>query len=608
MRSRLVALGLVWGCLGTGVLLACGGDDSSSSGGQPDASTSSSGGSSGSSGNTDAATNAPTIVAENVTIYTGMTAPLDASGTQAQSFAWTVKSVPTGSTVATGNLAGASTARPTFRADISGDYVLELTAANGSLSSKKDVTVKAVPAPLFYMQSNFSEKPPYFEYRVIGTDGTGGHPVACRTNGTDPDGGDTPGLLLQSLLLADMGEDWWEAPSAADPSRVAFVTFDYVDAGADAQPDLAARLALGTNLSTCQNPPVKVFPVPPPDAAAQEGVSLIQPRFNKAGTRVAYLEQEGKDGPWTIIAISYDGKDRRKLAKMCEGPEDTCSGKSVIFPTRPQWLNDTTVGWARQQNEDAGTGWEVVTANDSANPNIQVYMTCDGDTPKSIAFLKDGSVIANRMKPDGGSREDLEVLKPNAATKKCDVVRNLTNLPLNYSYARDFSISPDESEVAFVRFIQDGGTLPEGGGSRIGGEIYTAPINGAAAPAAAGVTPQAAQFGPRYVAGATALAFNGLIDGGPGGGGELEDASDGTLKGVPTISVVQRDGGAVNYAAKSDPDGGTFVSGGGNGGACDFRLNLCSMGPIQAGGGPTIGISLAGLAWLVARRRNRKRG
>src|SRR5262245_59184539 len=106
MRSRLVALSLVWGCFGTGVLLACGGDDSSS-GDTPDASTSSSGGSSGS--NTDSSTGTgPTIVASNVTVYTGMIAALDGSGTQAQTFAWTMKSAPNGSTATTATIAGAA--------------------------------------------------------------------------------------------------------------------------------------------------------------------------------------------------------------------------------------------------------------------------------------------------------------------------------------------------------------------------------------------------------------------------------------------------------------------------------------------------------------------
>ena len=77
---------------------------------------------------------------------------------------------------------------------------------------------------------------------------------------------------------------------------------------------------------------------------------------------------------------------------------------------------------------------------------------------------------------------------------------------------------------------------------------------------------------------------------------------------MPVIAVLPRDGGPVVYAAKSDIDGGTYVSGGGNGGSCDFRLDLCSMGPIKSGGASTIGITFAGLAWLIGRRRNRKRG
>ena len=84
------ALGLVWGCFGGGLLAACGGDDASSSGGTPYASTDT-----GNNVNPDGSTGptAPTIVASDSTIYTGMTAVLDASGTQAQTFAWTVKTL-----------------------------------------------------------------------------------------------------------------------------------------------------------------------------------------------------------------------------------------------------------------------------------------------------------------------------------------------------------------------------------------------------------------------------------------------------------------------------------------------------------------------------------
>lgn len=601
MRSRLVALGLVWGCLGVGVIAACGGDDDgsgSSSGGTNDASIDNN------PPSNDGSSTAPTISAQNLTIYTGMTAALDASGTAAQTFAWTVKTAPAGSTVSTATLTSATTARPSFRADKSGDYVLTLTAKNGDAAATKDVTVKAVPAPLFYMQSNFSEKPPYFEYRMVGTDGTGGHPVACRTNG-DPDGGsDQAGFFLQqSLLLSDMGEDWWESPNAAEPSRVAFVNFErIVDAGTES---FVASLAIGTNASTCQSPPVKVTGIGS-DAGNNNGINLLQPRFNHAGTRVAFIEV--RDDVWFIMSVAYDGKDRRQLGQMCDG-ENQCSNPS-IFPARPQWLNDTTVGWARKQGPDAGgTDWEVVTASDSANPNPQVYMTCDGLAPRSIAFLKDGSVLANRQAPDAGSKEDLWILKPNATTKKCDVVRNLTNLPQDWSYARDFSISPDESEVAFVRFIQDGGKLPDGGGTRLGGELYVGPISGGSAPVPAGSTPQAALFGPRYVAGASALAFNGLVVNDGGGASDEAGAAIGGFidGGVPVIAVLPREGGAPTYAVRSDIEAGTYVFGGGNGGACDFRLDLCSTVPMSMrGNGPLFFVGAFGALLLRRRRRNRK--
>jgi hypothetical protein len=245
-------------------------------------------------------------------------------------------------------------------------------------------------------------------------------------------------------------------------------------------------------------------------------------------------------------------------------------------------------------------------ATDSANPNPRVHMTCDGAIPRSIGFLKDGSVIANRQ-PDGGA-EDLAVLKPATAGGTCTLVRNLTNLPTARSYARDFAISPDEGEIAFVRKVE---TSPDaGGGFRLGGQVYTVAVSGAAPAAPVGSAPQEAIFGPRYVAGATALAWNGNIPA-PDGGNGIDAGNNNDLAfldgGLPVIAIAPRDGGPTTYAVKSDPDAGSYVFGGGNGGSCDFKLNLCSMGPIQSGSAPTLGITLAGFLWLLGRRRNRRR-
>ncbi len=67
----------------------------------------------------------------------------DANG-DALSYEWAVKSLPTGSAAV---LSGASSATPTFTADVAGNYVFDLTVSDGKLSSKAaSVTVSATVA------------------------------------------------------------------------------------------------------------------------------------------------------------------------------------------------------------------------------------------------------------------------------------------------------------------------------------------------------------------------------------------------------------------------------------------------------------------------------
>jgi hypothetical protein len=587
--SRLLALSIVWGTLAAGIVAAaCGGDDSSS-------------------GNTTPPANpptpppnpppppgaAPTITAADLTVYTSQTATVDGSMTSAQTFTWTVKSAPTGSSVTSATLGGASTARPTFTADVTGDYVLTLVAANGAQSATKDVTVHAVPAPVFYMSTNSQETPPYFEYRHIGNDGTNGHPIDCRTNG-DPDAasGTAGQFAFLAFILADVGEDWWEAPPG-QPSHVAFAAFDSLDASNN-----GSSLHLGTQDSTCLMAPQKVTTVAE-DSGSNSGI--IQPRFSPNGARVVYIDERSSNN--YIASVGYDAKDRRDLAPMCPpGGTSTCF-TGITFPPRPQWLNNTTVGWARTRDADGGAagsnGWEVIVADDNAAPNPRTYMTCDGLMPRSIAFLNNGDVVANRVAPDAGVA-DLWVLHPSAMGGPCTVVKNLTNLPYSRSYARDFAISPDQNEIAFVQKIDDAG-LPDGSFSTFGGQLFTVPANGSAAPSPFGGVNRDVLFGPRYIANASQLAYNGQIT----DAGQSVDSGGLVEAGIPVITVSYRDGGASRNVAVSDIDGGTFVVGGGNGGACDFGLKLCSVGNSQsaAWGGAFFG--LIGLTYILRRRRNR---
>lgn len=528
-----------------------------------------------------------TIVASDLTVYTGSRAAVDASQTNASEFTWTVKSAPQGSSVTTPSLTGGTTARPSFVADVTGDYVLELTARGNGASATKSVKIKAVAAPLFFMQTNFAEDPPYFEYRSIGNDRSGNRPIACRVAGPQADSGAAGVFLGVSMLFADMGLDWWEAPPGG-PSRVAFTALQlFEDGGVD------SYLALGSSESSCANPPAVVRHIVEDGGDPTE--LLVQPRYSPNGARVAFVENRASG---TIVqAVSYDGNDRRDLAHFCAPGIDSCWAPAV-FPPRPQWLDAQTLGWARARSEDGGSGWEVVLANDSANPNVRVHMTCDGVVPRSIAFLKDGSVIANPMAQDT-QIEDLVVFKPSTAGGACQVVRKLTNLVTARSYARDFVVSPDEADVIFVRTLVPADAVPpDGGDSRFGGELYVVPVNGGSAPTPFGGSPQYAMFGGRYVASASQVAWNGAI---PFDGGE----PDGSLieAGAPAIKIAARDGSKMTSLVVSNVDAGVYVVGGGNGGSCDFRL--CSFASGSASGGGALAMATVALGLAVRRKRRR---
>lgn len=579
---RWLACGLVGFWSVAASVTACGSDEDGPNGTSPDAGTpdtSTNGENDGSSG--------VNVVASDSTVYTGSRAVIDASQTNASEFTWTVKSAPQGSSVTTPSLTGGTTARPSFVADVSGDYVLELTARGNGASATKVVNVKAVAAPLFFMQTNFTEDPPYFEYRSIGNDKSGNRPIACRIAGPQADSGTAAAFVGVSMLFADMGLDWWEAPPGG-PSRVAFTTLQpYPDGGLD------SYLALGSSESSCANPPAVVRHIVEDGGDPSE--LLLQPRFSPNGARVAFVEERASG---TIVqAVSYDGNDRRDLAPFCAPGIDSCWAPAV-FPPRPQWLDAQTLGWARARSEDGGSGWEVVVANDSANPNLRVHMTCDGVVPRSIAFLKDGSVIANPMAQDT-QIEDLVVFKPSTAGGTCQVVRKLTNLTTPRSYARDFAVSPDEADVVFVQTqVPADAAPPDGGETRFGGELYVVPVNGGSAPTPFGGSPQYAMFGGRYVASASQIAWNGVI---PFDGGQ----PDGSLveAGAPALKIGARDGSKIAPLVVSDIEAGVYAMGGGNGGSCDFRL--CSFASGSASGGGALAMATAALTFAFRRKRRR---
>src|SRR4029079_7695873 len=126
-------------------------------------------------------------------------------------------------------------------------------------------------------------------------------------------------------------------------------------------------------------------------------------------------------------------------------------------------------------------------------------------------LLPDGSVVVSYAKPlldAAPGATDLWVLKPNATTKACDGVRNLTNLTSSAASATDFSLSPDRKKVAFLLLDP---TVDAGAGNT-GPTLYTAAVDGSglAAPVpgvphygAGALAALGASYesGPRWIAG-----------------------------------------------------------------------------------------------------------
>jgi hypothetical protein len=595
-RVGLVLVG-IW-ALAAAAVLGCGSDDDGAPPeGLPSASEDAS-----TSPQTPPGPGEGTVTAADLVVYTRTPANLDASQSGGSAYAWAVKSAPQGSAVTTASLEGASTPKPSFSPDVSGDYVLEVKVTTATTAATKDVRVKAVAAPLFYMLSNLKEVPPYYEVRTIGMDGKGARPITCRTQPPVQDAGDgeddsTNAFLMMSLLTAAIGLDWWEAPPG-QPSRVAFQEFELKADGTG-----TAALAVGTNESTCQNPPRTVRVVAPDAEGGGNQPMILHPRFSPNGQRIAYTEQ--RPNGYYVAAVGYDGKDVRELAGFCPDPSQGDCWKEVVMPARPQWLDAQTVAWARTTAEAiaaAGDQWEIMIAKDSADPAPTRYMVCPGFVPSGFEILPDGTVVANHRAEKQGA-QNLWVLRPATPGGECQVVRNLSGLTEAKSYARDFAISPDKAHVAFLRNIPEPDAQNE-----FGGELYFARLDGTTPPKSLSTPADFAIFGPRYVAGGAYLAYNGAV---PLPEGALEDAGiddqgkDFLKRGLPVISVAPAGGGSVEHVTQSDLQSHTFVTGGGNGGSCgrfDFNCAVSNRSSTVAGG---LASGLFALAFALRRRRRR---
>jgi hypothetical protein len=555
------------------------------------------------------------VVAPNVTVYVSQVANLNASATGAPAdsgsvmYSWVVTTAPSGSTVNTASLQNPATATPSFSPDIVGTYTLTVTVTSGGLTATQTVTVQAVNAFVFYSTTKEDNVAPYFEFDVVQMDGTNPHAIACRSHtiqtlanpltgqeagvtsfeGGAADSGVGAQFLALTFMTADYSLDSWEG-EAGTPGRGAFAQVVYTDAGASSW---ISYLLAATSDSTCQNPPTQVHAINGSDP------QVLQPRISPDGTRIAYIEQRDQ-GNLHIATVGFDGTAYHDFGNMCVDAGSCGPDNFSLAPARPQWIDATHVAW---MTESGGGNFTIVSAADIPSPQVTPYMACQGSiAPRGFAILKDGSVLAN-YSGVGKTVEDLVVFTVDT-TGTCVLKKNLTKLPNAYSYARDFSVSPDGTMVAFVLNATKPGERDSGVGERFGGSLYVVPIDGSSAPTPVSGKDLFAYFGPRWIAGGTRLAWNGAL-GADAGTFDIADAGVTPDGGVPAMNVIALDGGSFTHAVASDQANELYVLGGGNGGGCSFQLCSTTQGKIPVGTG---GIALGGLFSLVlfGRRRGRK--
>ena len=517
-------------------------------------------------------------------VYVGQLATVDGSKSTGAnlSFSWTVRSAPSGSLVATASLQDPRSATASFVPDVAGNYdlVLAVSSATCNGSSATQRVVARSPQVIF-AQGNVADTGPSATYTVADLDGGNAHALMC----SDTIVTSVPNQIAMLAAYAGRAYDFWEAPSG-QPSRYAAFTLD------DSADAYFTHLWAGTTASTCASPPADLatngFGPGPPFGT--------EPHFRPDGLRfVVYDEQ------WNVVTYASEGSTAGTVVSSYTAGQNTPVALDASFdpvpyerPAEPPRVEWTAAGlaWARP----TATGWEIVTAPDTAASSGFVptpYMHCGGVTPRQIALLRDGTVIAGfRQTPSSG--EDIYLLKPDS-TQACIFERRYTSSSdTGTATATDFAVSPDGNWLAFLALdptTQDASpwTFPPNG-LYPGGYVYVVAVG-----VSEGGTPQPQQvstepaiYGPRWIGGGAFLVFT-----------RLDGTSHGSAP-ATSVVVVSPDGGAEHVVASGDGIT-TFVSTSGSAG--------CGVVGAASGGAPTgAGSALGGLAVLAAMTRRRRRG
>jgi hypothetical protein len=597
MRKRfLLVLSL---CATTGACTSLLGDFSTGSGGASDggSDTSTAEGSADDAGDAggdsnEGSTGTVTSVPLGTSVYLGQKATLDGTGStptvnQGGTYLWTVGKVPTGSTIASASLIGATSATPSFTPDVLGEYTLILEVSAFGHSQTNSANVFAVLPQVFYAQGVVADAGSSAFFAVADFDGGNAHPVVCADTAVTT----VPNEIATFAAYAGRAYDFWEAP-AGQPSRLAGFMMDYVTGTG-----YSSHLYSTTNDAGCGSGVTNL-------ASSTFGPGRpygSTPHFTPDGSRFAVYDDQ-----WNIV--TYPGTGMSPVNSVGSYPIKfgqaglDPSGASALAgyvaePPRVEWIAVHPDGGTVYELAWAGpkaTGWAITTAPDQTNAPQATYMTCAGVVPRQFAILADGSVIASYRATASGP-EDLVHLTVSGG--QCTPSTNYTSLPsASGGVATDFDVSPDGTQIAFLEInptTQDAGPWAQGSSQLPGGYVFVVPVVGGTPKP---VSPVPAMFGPRWIGGGAWLVFtrlDGVTDGGAVGSG-------GTV--ASSVVIVPAAGGTISSVVASGDGVSSFVSTSGSG--------ACSAAPVGRGGGAGAW-GAAGLVSLVAlaslRRRRRRR-
>lgn len=465
-------------------------------------------------------------------VYLGQTARLDGARLApgiTSGFTWKVIAAPSESTVKTEALQEATTATPSFQPDVLGMYSLQVSGTKDGVDSSVVVFVEAIDAPVFWREAIFVTESGGSEQmslslatHVAGAHGGGDRIVGCPLE--DAEVGSGAESLVPAARIGANGGDVWEAPPGT-PSRVVFPSFK-IGPAAD---QVTTSLVVATSQSPCGAPEAKVLETLETDAGVGQQGELSNgvhgARFSPDGNRIAYLHNV--DGRARLATIGFDGSDERDLSPFQSGDGGgldpaamallSPSADGMTFPIGqipPRWRDATHVGWMTLHGPTAGTknpsDWELYVVEDKAGATAELVMRCSDSGVRNFDFLPDGSIVAaaRHTVPSGGEEVlsmNLLVYRPNATTKQCEVVRNLTGNTAPDAVARDLALSPDKTQVAF--FAGTGTGFANSAKDAL--SLFTVPVDGsrpaAQVPGSEGLADPG--IGPRWVAGGAMLTW-----------------------------------------------------------------------------------------------------